>query len=85
MNGLRVHSNVLIDIALAINLVRFVGECTDDDFGTSVRTRIVSLGQLACGVLSRHDGSGLKYYLQDFRCFVLLVGPMRHNCMNMVM
>ena len=71
MDGLRVHSNVLIGIALAINLVRLVGEFMDDDFATSMRARIVSLGQLACGVLSRHDGSGLEDYLQDLRCFVL--------------
>ena len=55
------------------------------DLATFMRARVVSLGQLACGALSRHDGSGLKDYLQDFRCFVLLISPMRHNCMNMVM
>ena len=85
MDGLRVHSNVLIGIALAINLVELDGEFTDDGFAMSMRARIVSLGQLTCGVLSRHDGSGLEDYLQDSRCFVLLVGPMRHNGITMVM
>ena len=34
MDGLRVHSNVLIGIVvLAINLVRLDGEFTDDGFG----------------------------------------------------
>ena len=68
MDGLRVHSNILIGIALAINLIRLVGEFMDDEFATPMRARIVSLGQLAYGVLSQHDGSGLQDYLQDFRC-----------------
>ena len=61
------------------------GAFMDDGLATSVRARIVSLGQLACGVLIRHDGSGLEDYLQDLRCLVLLDCPMRHYCNAMVM
>ena len=85
MDGLRVHSNVLIGIVvLAIYLVRLDGEDAMMVLATSMRARIVSLGQLACGVFLRHDGSRLEDYLQDLRCFVLLVCPMRQHCNAMV-
>jgi hypothetical protein len=55
------------------------------DLVTFMRARIVSLGQLACGDLSRHDGARLEDYLHNFRCFELLVCPMRLHCNTMVM